>query len=142
MAPQAQEFDDLAEFIAYRDSENYVEPETDIIPFENYARQNVESVSKKIIRPKFTAPILARSKCAQKLCAARNALPPHIQAQVEALCVSAAKETLLLAQTNASPPPPLTRMMRNCTPMRAMNLACPYVWISMSQFGLQKDVNF
>ena len=45
MAPQGEpaEFDDLAEFIAYRDAENYVEPETDIIPFENYARQNVES---------------------------------------------------------------------------------------------------
>ena len=90
LAPQAQpqEFDDLADFIAYRDAENYVEPETDIIPFETYARQNnVESVTKRIIRPKFIAPILARSKCAHKLFAARNALPPLIQAQVEALCM-------------------------------------------------------
>ena len=102
---EREEFDNLTDFLAYRDSQNYVEPETDIIPFENYARQNVNSVPKKIIRPKFNATILARSKCAQKLFAARSALPPLIQAQVEALCVSAAKETLLLAQKNASPPP-------------------------------------
>ena len=38
--------------------------------------------------------IVCRKKCP----------PPLIQAQVEALCVSAAKETLLLAQTHASPP--------------------------------------
>ena len=49
MAPQhePEEFDDLTDFLAYRDSENYVEPETDIIPFENMPAKMLKASPKK-----------------------------------------------------------------------------------------------